>query len=101
MTSAAKQVDALLAQAHDIAYAEIERMARDIMRRHTRCASFCMAMGTATFYDKAGNPIGEWTGIPKYLDRFNALVSDWAEYTHVTGSPMKIKGADGELIKDW
>lgn len=101
MSNAAKQIDALLGQAHDIAYAEIERMARDIMRKHKRCASFCMCMGTASFYEADGNPISEWSGMPKYLNRFYELVSEWADYTRVTGSPMRIDGADAPLRKDW
>jgi hypothetical protein len=63
-----------------------------------------MGMGTATFYDKAGNPILEGRGplpYPKYLYPFDKFVSEWDRCYRITGTPMKIVGPNGPLLTDW
>lgn len=99
-----KRIQALIDEAFDLAVAEVERRARAIMKAHPRCASFCMGMGTATFYDKAGEPINVAWGplpYPKYLKDFDAFVNDMDRCLHMTGQPMKINGADAPKITDW
>jgi hypothetical protein len=84
-------------------YSEVEIKARTIMRKHPRCAKFCMAMGYATFYDKKGDSISpDWGYLPypKYLKDFDNWLDEFGDFK-ITGMPMKIKGANGELITDW
>jgi len=92
----------LIDQAHEIAVKDIERRARAIMRQHPRCKSFCMAMGAASFYDAQGEPIGDWGPLPypEYLRGFNRALDEY-NLINVTGVPMKIKGHDGVLEKEW
>lgn len=103
MKQANKQVEKMVAQAYDTAVKAIEQEARRIMRKHKRCASFCMGMGHAGFYDKAGEPIGDWGPLPypKYLKDFDSQVNEWDCVLHMTGHPMRIAGADAPTLKDW
>jgi len=96
--NARKHIEALLDAAAELAVEEVERLARDVMRKHKRCASFCMAMGTACFYDKHGTPIDDET---KYLKAFDDFVNEFDRELHITGAPMKIVGADGIKQSDW
>lgn len=101
--SARKAFWGLIDQAYEIAIEDIERRARAIMKRHPRCKSFCMGMGSACFYDGAGEPIGEDWGpfdYPKYLREFDRALGEY-NLINVTGVPMRIKGHDGFLQKEW
>lgn len=98
------RIRALLDEAHDIAIAEIERRARQIMKQHKRCAAFCMGMGIATFYDRSGDSIGEDWGprqYPQYLIKFMRFIDEFDGELHLTGTPMKIVGHDGVMRHDW
>lgn len=91
-------LDSNLQLCTDMALIELERLARRTMERNGRCASFCMAMGMATFHDKNGEPIEHG---PKYLEEFYKFLDAYDSQLYLTGIPMKIEGHDGELIKDW
>lgn len=92
----------LIGQARKIALEDIERRARAIMKQHPRCKSFCMAMGSTSFYDAQGVPVGDWGPLPypRYMRGFDRVV-DAYNLINVTGEPMKIEGHDGALQKDW
>lgn len=96
--NARKRIEALLDAAAIVAVEEVERLARDVMKKHPRCASFCMGMGTACFYEKDGTPIGDE---PKYIVAFDDFVNEFDRELHITGTPMKIVGHDGKLQHDW
>ena len=95
---ARKEIEALLDAAATRAVEEVERRARLIMQKHPRCASFCMAMGVASFYEKDGTPIDD---DPKYIVAFDDFVNEFDRELHITGTPMKIVGHDGKLQHDW
>lgn len=94
----ATQISALLNQAEKIGLAEVERLARQAMKRYPRCKSFCMAMGGACFYDSTGHPIDDSHAAYKPLW---TLLDEYNNYLKLTGCPMKIKGCDGPTLTDW
>jgi hypothetical protein len=98
MASISKQIDRLLDQAEELALAEVERRARQVMQKHPTAASFCMVMGSATFYDKHGEPIEEDR---TFVRPFYDFVDEFNRFLYLTGNPMNIKGHDGPLITDW
>lgn len=93
------KVQALYDQASQLLRNEIERRARSIMKRNRRCASFCMCMGTATFYSVNGSPI-DADGI-NYLQEFDDFLNNWDGVYRMTGDPMKIEGHAAPLLTDW
>ena len=102
-TKLLKEHDKLVEKISISAYKEIEVKVRSIMRKHSRCALFCMAMGRAVFYDRNGESISrEWGFLPypEYLKKFDSWMEKFEDF-NVKGMPMKIKGHDGQLITDW
>lgn len=81
-----------------MALKEVERLARRTMERNGRCVSFCMAMGSASFHDKDGEPIDNGQ---KYLEPFYNFLYAYNDQLYLTGIPMKIEGHDGEVITEW
>ncbi len=93
------QIDNLIEKADQLALAEVERLARKIMRRNPKSITcFCMAMGYATFYDKNGS-LDDNDHRTRELDDF---IGTWDRILHLTGTPMKIEGKwDSPVITDW
>jgi len=101
--TAAKKIYSLLDDAFVVAITEVEKKARAILKRHKRCASFCMAMGSATFYEADGTPLGEsyTANYPAYLKEFDAFIGEFDGALRLTGYPMKLKAHDGDVVTDW
>lgn len=97
-----KELDSLLSQAFDLALSEVERIARKIMKQNPRCKSFIMGMGSASFYDIKGDPVGDWGSLPypKYLEELDDFLSKY-NHLNITGFPVKIVGHNGETITNW
>lgn len=94
-----KHVDALLDEANRLVRSELEKRVRAVLRRNRRAKSFCMAMGSACFYDKAGSPLFD-DEVPYAKPVWN-LLSEYDGELKLSGEPMKINNCDGPLIKDW
>jgi hypothetical protein len=94
----ATAIDALLDQATRHALALIESEARRILRANNPAKSFCMAMGGASFYDASGNSL--WDDHPAFKS-FYSFLNEYDRMLCLTGTPMKIKSADGPLITEW
>jgi hypothetical protein len=97
-----RQIEQLVEIASQIALAEIERIARKVLRKHkSRLTEFVMAMGSATFTHKDGTNVGtnEWESFAgmRPLDK---LLDEWDETLHLTGTPMRFT-ADGPKVTDW
>lgn len=93
-----KEIFDLFRQAEALALVHIEKLARAVMKRNPRCKRFCMGMGTASFYDKDGEPI--WDDTP-YLRPFYRFLDEWDTHYRLTGTPMRIVGHDGVKQTDW
>lgn len=89
-----KQIAFFYDKARNLALAEVERRARNIMRRHPTLKSFILAMGTASFYDADG-PVMEED--KKYLKSFYSFLYDWDEYLKLTGEGFRIAGPFEEI----
>jgi hypothetical protein len=97
---------------HDVmfklAFEEVERLARKIMRDNPEITCFCNAMGSTSFYEtcpeteeesaKDNEPIGDYDARVKEMDDF---ICNWDRELRISGHPMKLKSHDGELITDW
>lgn len=94
-----KHVDALLAEANSLVRKELEKRVRAVLRRNRKAKSFCMAMGSAAFYDSKGNSIFD-EDIPYAKPVWN-LIDEYNDQLYLTGDPMRIESCDGPLIKDW
>lgn len=97
------EIEELYNKAYDLAVVEVIKLARKVMKDNPRCVQFCMCMGGASFYDKDGEPIGEWGRLPypKYLREFDKVVDGYDRLFRITGYPVKIKGYDGVEVTDW
>lgn len=96
-----KQIRLLLTQAAALAVAETERRVKDIMQRHPKVETFCLGMGTASFYDKKGIPIDDDT---LYLKSFFNFVDEHDKRLQLTGHQMRIdRTSEGKLVTryDW
>lgn len=96
--NAARTIDALLARAIDHGKALIESEARRILRGDNPAKSFCMGMGTASFYDRNGNPLDD--NHPAFQS-FYAFLYEYNCYLYLTGIPVKIDGPDAPTLTDW
>ncbi len=81
------KIHSLLVEAHSIAITEVERRARNILRKHGRCASFCMAMGTVSFYDRKGFPL--YPDEPQYLLPLLNFIREFDSELKMTGTPLR------------
>lgn len=88
----------LLRAAHALAYAEVKERATDIMQKHSNLTAFCMAMGTACFYDKTG-PIEE----RHYTKALLAFIDEYDYALKLTGSPLQLHRDGGRIVfkTDW
>lgn len=106
-----KQVKEHYNKAVEIALENVEKMARNILRRHKHIDYFVMAMGTYYFVDKNGNIVDTHTEVYRnggyshddakaYFKPLNDFIGRWNEYLKLTGNPMKLT-AKGKIITDW
>lgn len=99
--SAEDKVRALIDQAAREAYKEVEKRARAAIRDSKSPAfTFCMAMGTATFYDEEG-PIMVDFPYPKWAEPTLAFIDEFDSELKLTGKPMRIAGWNAPLVTDW
>ena len=92
------QLDAMLDKAHGLIMALIESEARRILRARNPAQSFCMGMGTATFYDREGRVMDD---DHPALNSFYAFVYEYNSAFRFTGAPLKIDSADAPALTDW
>jgi hypothetical protein len=108
--NAIQRIEALQNKQCGIAYKEVERLARKILKKNPELEGFCMAMGGATFYQKEGWHGDENTG--EYHDRvvddkdpriteMVKFINAVGDMTKVYGLPMKIDRWDDPIITDW
>lgn len=108
-----KLIDAQLLKVSLLASAEIERLARKVLREHKSLKSFTMAMGTFFFEDHKGNVIESYDMVHNwkmdtytrkdtflYFKPLNDFIMKWDEELKVTGDPMHFT-ATGEKITEW
>lgn len=86
-----------------IALAEVERMAREIMRKHPSLREFVMAMGVWFFtqQQRHGRPdrkVDEQD--VRHLAGLGRFIDSWDRVLHLTGTPMRFT-VDGPVITDW
>ncbi len=86
-----------------IALTEVERLARKIMRANDEIGGFCMAMGSATFYEtthdlRSDNSIDDSDERVKEMTDF---IDEWDNRLHLTGHSIKLNSCDGPLITTW
>lgn len=91
------EIEKLQSKAAMLAYKFIEEEARKVMRKHPTVKSFCMAMGRASFYDASGSIDCGRPFVKTFYDKADGL----DEMFNIYGSPLKIKGKDGEAEYDW
>lgn len=96
--------------ANETALREVERLARKTMRDNPEIEVFVMAMGSATFHlskehmespEYEGDSFGHVDDEDPRAKEFFDFLEEWNEMFHITGNPMKIKGATGKLVTDW
>lgn len=78
-----KRVDDLLDEAYKLVRAELEKRVRAVLRRNRRAKRFCMAMGSASFYD-ANGPLFE-DQVP-YAKPVWELLSEYDGQLYLTGT---------------
>jgi len=93
-------IAAHIQRACDLADRQVEKMARDIMRKHPNVTAFIMAMGLATFEIKGES---DSLGLEDraYFGPLKRFIDRWDDMLGITGSPMWIKGPDGPVIREW
>ncbi len=98
MKKTTTQVRRVLDQANDIAYAAVKREALAILQKHPQLTGFCMAMGTACFYDQNGpqDPKHYTKTLLNFIDEFDGELK-------LTGQPLRFKrvGAKIEFMTNW
>lgn len=58
-----KAIRDTLSAVTSLAFAEVERLAREVFREDPNCMNFCMSMGSASFYREwidCNDPDGDW-----------------------------------------
>jgi len=95
-------IDEALAAAHAVAMAEVERMARAALRNPSSgAASFCMAMGSASFHRADGEPIMHPGRYPNWARPIRHFLEDYSQPLGLYGTPLRIDGADAPALTDW
>lgn len=90
-------LDYHLREADRLALAEVERLARSIMRRHPRLHEFCMGMGSWCFWTKDGQQFDD--SDLKYLSPIGNFLYEY-EDLKLTGTPMRFT-VDGPVVTNW
>jgi hypothetical protein len=102
MRNAATAVRALLDEAAQVAFREVERRARGAIRNRASAAvSFCMAMGSASFHNAKGEPLTVDYPYPRWAAPTLGFIDEFDSELKLTGMPMRIDSADAPLLTDW
>ncbi len=108
MPKASSKIKKLIDEATAIAMLEIEVMARKIMEKNPTLTGFCMAMGSASFYETAEETEEECakTDDPcrdddPRLTKFYDFLYEWNDELKLTGIPFRLDSASGPVITDW
>jgi hypothetical protein len=99
MGTVAYEVERLFDKAHELALAEVERRARKILKDHPTAKTFCMSMGSASFYDKAGEPM--FIDDFKYLKYFYDFLEQFDDRLYLSGRALKLTSYNGPKTTDW
>lgn len=92
-------LDATISSLTDTALDLLEKAARRVMRENPDVTGFCMAMGSATFYDSEGEPLDE--SAEEFAPFYDLLDKCENGLGILRGYPMKIEGASGPKLTDW
>lgn len=107
--TAESRLNCLEGQMHRIARAEVERLARQVLRNglkgRNRAREFVMAMGSAFFVDRNGEVIDNYTSdglrSAAFCKPLNEFLEQWDSMLHLTGAPMRIDHPDEPVRTDW
>lgn len=91
-------IQSYLDSASEVAIKEVERIARKTMRAYPEITCFCMAMGTAHFYDADGPMCEPNDKRSKELDDF---LDEYDQFLKITGRPMRLDSHNGKICTDW
>ena len=92
-------------KASKLALAEIERRARQILRKHPNLAEYAQGMGTWNFLTRVKHNnyildhVDDATNL-KYLAEFSKFMDRQNELLRITGIPMRFT-VDGPVVMDW
>ncbi|ADX32110.1 hypothetical protein [Pseudomonas phage PH826] len=115
-----KAIRDTLSAVTSLAFAEVERLAREVFREDPNCMNFCMAMGSASFYREwidCNDPDGDWP-MNEYLSaeevyemsgsqaakHLDSLLTEFGEALRLTGHPLKLTRMTEDSIlrqTDW
>lgn len=100
-----KQLNEMYNNMCDIALAEVEILARSILKKNPTLKEFVNAMGVCFFTTYDGNTVDLWEYGTSNITRksFNDLanlINDWDSILKLTGESMRFT-ATGEKITDW
>jgi hypothetical protein len=98
MDTTSERIQSCLNRADEIAMAEVERLARQVLKRCTSFDEFVMGMGIASFTLKDGRSV--FTGEVKAAKKLNDFLSRWDRDLKLTGSPIRFT-AEGKAYFDW
>lgn len=87
-------------QARQLALADLESLARDILKKRPNYKEFIMAMGSCFFTTKRNGETVDLTPDDECFSDMHALLSEWDEYLKLTGEPMRFT-VDGPRKTDW
>lgn len=115
-----KQLTTLLMEMDETALAEVERLARKILKEHQNLNEFVMGMGMWEITRKIGTRDDSGGTVVKfqtttesyglindvvelelaYLKPLGDFIDEWDSVLHLTGTPMRFT-ADGPVVTDW
>jgi hypothetical protein len=101
VNTASERIHVLHREAFAIAYKEVERIARKIMKRNPKGFNcFCMGMGSWSFHSGTGveGVIDNNDPRCKEMDDF---MCEWADTLKITGMPLRLDRWDSPLLTDW
>ncbi len=106
--TAESRLNCLEGQMHRIARAEVERLARQILRNgwkgRNRARGFTMAMGSAFFTDRNGEVLDNYPdghNSAAFCKALNDFIENWDDMLRLTGEPMRIDHPDEPIRTDW
>lgn len=100
-----KEIQIHYNRACEIALLEMEKLAREILRKNKTLKEFVNAMGSCFFTTYEGDTIDLWEYGTSRLTKpsfkkLADLIMEWDDYLKLTGEPMRFT-ATGEKITDW
>jgi type II secretory pathway pseudopilin PulG len=99
------QIDAALESARTVALAEVERLARAVLRNRSSGAKiFVMCMGSATFYHADGRVLdieNEHGRVRRWARPIYTFLDDYGDTFGLWGEPLRLDSADAEVRTDW